>query len=118
MSINAGGEVKSETRDNLLSFFVGSRVRIRESRRSPYSGEWGVLSSVDLHDERAPYLVSFEDGTQYRYSANEVELPAARASQGLLEKIFARDSWFRSSPPNNPQSRINPSVPRRFGTRQ
>lgn len=110
--------MKSEIRDNLVSFFVGNRVRIRESRRSPYSGEWGVLSSVDLQDERAPYLVCFEDGTQYRYSADEVELPGTRTGHGLLERLFARDSWFRSSPPNNTQPRINPSVPTRFGTRQ
>lgn len=108
--------MKSKTENNLVSLFIGNRVRIRKSRRSPYSGEWGVLSSVDWHDERAPYLVCFEDGTQYRYTADEVELPGTSTRQNLLEKLFAWDSWFRSSPPTTP--RINPSVPPGFGTRQ
>ncbi|HEY2380339.1 MAG TPA: hypothetical protein VGK48_04065 [Terriglobia bacterium] len=110
--------MKSETADNVLSFFVGNRVRIRRSCRSPYSGRWGVLSSVDVRDDRAPYLVSFDDGTQYRYTADEVELARTQPRNGLLDRILGRDSQARTTSPNHTQPSINPSVPSRFGTRQ
>jgi len=51
----------------------GSRVRIRESRRAPYAGCFGIVADVDYGDSKGPFLVRFEDGTQFRYKAAEIE---------------------------------------------
>ena len=63
----------SRREDTFVLLSAGTRVRIRESQRSPYSGRFGVISSVDARDRKGPYLVRFEDGTQFRYVADEIE---------------------------------------------
>src|SRR5215471_8847934 len=87
----------SRRQKKLVSFSVGNEVRIRDSYRSPYRGHYGVISSVDFKDLRAPYLVRFHDGLQFRYHAGEVEFPqtseAGHASKKLMKsglyRIFA-----------------------------
>jgi hypothetical protein len=109
-----------------VAFSVGNQVKIRDSERSPYRGSYGVISSVDPQDERAPYLVRFEDGIQFRYKPEEVELPQATARNHFVIKItnsnlyrtFAALLFFSDSFPRNNQPRFHPSVPLRFGTRQ
>ena len=59
--------------DSFASLATGTRVRVRLSPRSPYSGRVGILASVDTADDKGPYLVRFEDGTQFRYNAEEIE---------------------------------------------
>ena len=59
--------------DGFVSLRTGSHVRIGHSHRSPYAGRYGVISSVDAGDNKGPYLVRFEDGTQFRYRAEEIE---------------------------------------------
>jgi hypothetical protein len=117
--------MRNQTNGNFASLSIGDRVRIRESRRSPYPGQYGVVSRVDLKDERAPYLVQFEDGMQFRYKAEEVESPYAPASQHVtdrlmrfrLYKIFVLAARQVLSP-GNTQPHFDHSVPSRFGTRQ
>src|SRR5215469_8493310 len=115
----------SRRHKKLVSFSVGNEVRIRDGYRSPYAGHYGVISSVDFEDLRAPYLVRFHDGLQFRYQAEEVEFPqtfgASHASKKLMRsglyRIFAALLAFASFPVNT-QPSINPSDPPRFGTRQ
>src|SRR5579883_629649 len=117
--------MRIQRRDNLLCFSMGSPVRIRQSRRAPYSGRSGVLMGVDARDNRGPYIVRFEDGTQFRYKTEEiefVEVPAQRARSGKmmsqLYKFFAGLMVFLEefiqSPLSVNQPRTNPSVPPRF----
>lgn len=62
-----------QRRENVASLRVGTRIRIRESRRSPYSGRLGIIAKVDPSDAHGTYVVQFDDGTQYRYNAAEIE---------------------------------------------
>ena len=112
------------SKKNLASFCVGNRVRIKESQHSPYAGHSGVVSSVDLTDERGPYLVRFEVGMQFRYKAEEVELAHSPASAHIVDKIMKSGLYRILSvavrqvlSPGNTQPRFD-SVPPRFGTRQ
>jgi len=59
--------------DSFVPPSTGSRVRIRESRRAPYSGCFGILAEVDYGDSKGPFLVRFADGTQFRYKGTEIE---------------------------------------------
>jgi hypothetical protein len=131
----------------LASFSVGNEVRIRDGYRSPYAGHQGVIFSVDSKDVRAPYLVRFHDGIQFRYHAEEVEFPqpseAGHTSEKLMKsglyRIFAAFLIFaafiligcavpipsarphiavQASFLNNTHPRIYPSGPPGFGTRQ
>ena len=63
----------SQPDDSFVPPSAGSRVRIRESRRAPYAGRFGVVAGVDYNDSKGPFLVRFEDGTQFRYKAVEIE---------------------------------------------
>jgi len=63
----------SQRDDSFVPPSAGSRVRIRESRRAPYAGHFGVVASVDLSDSKGPFLVRFQDGTQFRYKQAEIE---------------------------------------------
>ena len=115
----------SRRKKELVSLSVGNEVRIRDGYRSPYAGHYGVISSVDFKDLRAPYLVRFHDGIQFRYRAEEVECPqasgAGHASKKMMKsglyRIFAAFLALASFPVNTHPS-INPSDPPRFGTRQ
>lgn len=111
-------------KNKFASFAVGNRVRIRESERSPYSSRFGVVSSVDLTDGRAPYLVCFEDGMQFRYKADEFVSPDAYSGHPLLDRIMKSRLYkilavtgLHILSPGNTQPRFD-SVPPRFGTRQ
>ena len=137
----------SRRQKEFISFSVGNAVRIRDRYRSPYAGQYGVISSVDFKDFRAPYLVRFHDGLQYRYHAEEVEFPqtyeAGHASEKLMKsglyRIFAAflaltafiliggATRIPSARPHiavqasyhlNTQPSIYPSDPPRIGTRQ
>jgi hypothetical protein len=59
--------------DRLVPFATGNRVHIRRSHRAPYSGGYGIITSVDQFDNKGPYLVRFDDGTEFRYRAHEIE---------------------------------------------
>jgi hypothetical protein len=136
----------SRRQKKLVSFSVGNEVRIRDGYRSPYAGHYGVISSVDFKDLRAPYLVRFHDGLQFCYQAEEVEFPqtagaghpAKKIMKSGLYKIFATFLAFSafvligraipipssrphiavqaSFPDTHPS--IYPSDPPRIGTRQ
>ena len=115
----------SRRKKELVSLSVGNEVRIRDGYRSPYAGHYGVISRVDFKDLRAPYLVRFHDGIQFRYQAEEVEFPrtsgAGHASKKIMKsglyRVFAAFLALASFPVNTHPS-INPSDPPRFGTRQ
>jgi len=74
--------------DGFVSLRTGSHVRIGHSHRSPYAGRYGVISSVDAGDNKGPYLVRFEDGTQFRYRAEEIESAHTRTLNRFLGKIM------------------------------
>ena len=78
-----------------MSLGIGDRIRVRDNKRSPYSGRLGVIIGVDASDGKGAYLVRFEDGLNFRYNASEI------------------DSTSDSTPhPHN-----SPSGPHRLGTR-
>jgi hypothetical protein len=137
----------SRLQEECAPFSVGNEVRIRDGYRSPYPGQRGVIFNVDFKDPRAPYLVRFHDGIQFRYHAEEVDYlqpsEASHASEKLMKsslyRIFAALLVFsvfiligcavpipsarphiavQASFPSNIQPRINPSDPHRLGTRQ
>jgi hypothetical protein len=53
--------------------YPGDAARVRHSIHSPYSGRVGVVMNIDASDERAPCLVMFSDGLQFRYKPTEIE---------------------------------------------
>jgi hypothetical protein len=55
----------------------GNHVRIRRSWRSPLGGRLGVVSMIELNDRHGAYLIQFEDGLQFRYKRQELELMVA-----------------------------------------
>src|SRR5262245_32000183 len=67
--------------DRLVPLATGNRVHIRPSHRAPYSGGYGIITSVDDLDSKGPYLVRFDDGTQFRYRAHEIEVAQDRKPQ-------------------------------------
>src|SRR5215510_5266868 len=75
--------------DSFASLATGTRVRVRLSPRSPYSGRDGILASVDSADDKGPYLVRFEDGTQFRYNAEEIESAQSPKPQ-TRSQLFGR----------------------------
>jgi hypothetical protein len=117
--------MRNQTNGNFASHSIGDRVRIRESQRSPYPGQSGVVSSVDLKDARAPYLVRFADGMEFRYKAQEVESAHAPASQDFTDRLmkFRLYRMFvlaarQVLSPGSTQPHFDHSVPSRSGTRQ
>jgi hypothetical protein len=75
--------------DRLVPFATGNRVHIRRSHRAPYSGGYGIITSVDELDSKGPYLVRFDDGTQFRYRAHEIEVAHDRKPY-TREHLFGR----------------------------
>jgi hypothetical protein len=117
-------KMRVQIKNKFAAFAVGNRVQIRESERSPYSGQCGVVSSVDLTDGRAPYLVHFEDGMQFRYKAEEFVSPYVSAGHPLLDRLVKSRLYkilalngLQVLSPSTTQPRFD-SVPPRFGTRQ
>ncbi len=70
---------------------VGSRVRIRESHRAPYSGHHGILAGIDT-DPKGAFVVRFDDGTQFRYNSDELESvpfgPQSHSGNHLIGRIM------------------------------
>src|SRR5262245_23317178 len=80
-----------QSEGRLSSFFTGVRVRICQSIRAPHSGCDGIITSVDEDDTKGPYLVRFEDGTQFRYRAHEIEsvlAPRQHKGSQLIGRIM------------------------------
>ena len=69
------------------NFKPGDIARIRSSIHSPYSGHTGTVLRVDNDDERGPYLVSFIDGLQFRYKAEEIELLGGAPHSHIFETL-------------------------------
>ena len=75
----------------------GAAARVRPSIHSPYGGRVGVMMNVDHSDERAPYLVMFSDGLQFRYQAAELE-PLEKTPQRTVFETVLR--VIKVIPPN------------------
>ena len=58
----------------------GNHVCIRVSRRLPLAGHLGVVSAIEPNDPYGTYLVQFEDGLQFRYDRQDLELMVAPRS--------------------------------------
>ena len=56
-----------------LTFHPGDHVRIKNSIRSPYAGQHGVIFDLETDRDATEYLVRFEDGLVFRYDAEEME---------------------------------------------
>ena len=52
----------------------GTQVRIRRSWRMPMAGRPGVVSAIEPNDPYGTYLIQFEDGLQFRYERQDLEL--------------------------------------------
>jgi hypothetical protein len=63
----------SQGDERFVSIVAGTRVRIRPSYRTPYSGREGTVSCIDTRDSKGAFLVQFDDGTQFRYKAWELD---------------------------------------------
>jgi len=55
----------------------GNHVRIRRSWRTPMAGRSGVVSAIESNDRYGTYVVQFEDGLQFRYERQDLELMLA-----------------------------------------
>lgn len=78
-------------RNHRVRLSVGSRVGVRQSPRAPYSGSYGIITSIDEVDGKGPYLVRFDDNIEFRYKADElvsVELPRPNNQKDLLGRIM------------------------------
>ena len=58
----------------------GNHVCIRVRRRLPLAGHSGVVSAIEPNDRYGTYLVQFEDGLQFRYDRQDLELLVAPSS--------------------------------------
>ena len=65
---------------------IGNDVRVRRSWRSPLGGRSGVLAAIDPNDRYGTYLIQFEDGLQFRYERQDLELVFAPCT--FSERIF------------------------------
>ena len=52
----------------------GTQVRIRRSWRMPMAGRPGVVSAIGPNDRYGTYLIQFEDGLQFRYERQDLEV--------------------------------------------
>jgi|GEM_PF-3424431 len=52
---------------------VGDYVRVRRTIRAPLQGQSGRIVEVCMRDERAPYLIQFSNGLQFRYLFEELQ---------------------------------------------
>jgi hypothetical protein len=52
----------------------GHHVRIRRSWRSPLAGRLGVVLAIEPNDPYGTYLVRFQDGLQFRYGRQDLEV--------------------------------------------
>lgn len=78
----------SQRDHSLLPLSAGSHVRVRQSHRSPYAGRCGTINSIDASDSKGPFLVCFEDGTQFRYRNHEIEPAQQRPAQNRNRRNY------------------------------
>jgi len=95
----------------------GDAARIRPSIHSPYSGRVGVVMNIDVSDERAPCLVMFSDGLQFRYQPTEIEPLETSPQRTVFESVLrvigdTRHNLFRAKP-RSPQERVPHEKPGR-----
>jgi hypothetical protein len=55
-------------------------VCIRVSRRLPLAGHSGVVSAIEPNDPYGTYFVQFEDGLQFQYDRQDLELWSVHAT--------------------------------------
>lgn len=85
-------------KDGVAPLRIGNRVRIRAGNRSPYSGRFGTIVSVNEADERSEckpgkaqpsrdrkrtYVVQFDEGLRFRFGASEFDWTEPRESSGV-----------------------------------
>src|SRR5262249_26029296 len=68
----------------------GNHVRVRRSWRSPLAGRAGVVSAIEPNDPYGTYLVQFEDGLQFRYERQDLELIVAPCTFPESRKLRSR----------------------------
>lgn len=81
------GRELSITEMKQVTFIPGQPARIRQSFHSPCSGRIGTLLEIDNSDTKGPYLVSFDDGLQFRYSKSEIEPPDTIHPFNVIEMV-------------------------------
>ena len=67
-----------------LNILVGDYVRIRQSMRSPYAGETGTVSEIQMNGSQTVYLVHFDDGLLFSYNVDEIEHIGEPREEGWL----------------------------------
>lgn len=75
---------------------TGNRVHIRRSCRTPLAGRSGVILLTEPDDLRGTYLVQFEDGLQFQYDRQDLQLLAAPCS--FPERVVSALLRFARSP--------------------
>ena len=68
---------KSDNGGIQIDLRSGNHVRIRRSWCTPLGGRSGVVSTIEPNDPYGTYLIQFEDGLQFRYEREELELMVA-----------------------------------------
>ena len=61
-----------------VEFKVGDRVRVKRLPNSPLAGEAGIVTKVSPMDVCGAYLVQFNQGLRFRYTADELDLITLR----------------------------------------
>ena len=61
-----------------VEFKVGDRVRVKQLLHSPLAGEAGIVIKVSPMDMCGAYLVQFNQGLRFRYTAAELNLITLR----------------------------------------
>src|SRR5215831_18663345 len=69
---------------------IGNEVRVRRSWCSPLGGRAGVVSAIEPNDPYGTYLVQFEDGLQFRYERQDLELIVAPCTFPESRKLRSR----------------------------
>jgi hypothetical protein len=71
----------------------GNRVRIRRSWSTPLAGCSGVVLAIEPNDPYGTYLIQFQDGLQFRYERQDLELMDAPSTfPERLVRAFIRFS--------------------------
>ena len=85
---------------------VGTRVWVVGScRRSPLAGHQGTIEAVNQGDPMGAYLVLFDDGLRFRYSAAELKLIGRPGILIQTRTFFVFSKfWRRGSEANDSRS--------------
>ena len=73
----------------------GTQVRIRRSWRTPMAGRPGVVSAIEPSDRYGMYFIQFEDGLQFRYQRQDLELMVLPCT--FLERLVSAFLRFARS---------------------